>query len=236
MYNKGDYMVITIFFIGLIIGFILSVSIDTISWSICNGKNKGKDTGQKNSLELKKVIQFAKALFKEVKDFKISIRSIWVIILTASAFLISFLRIGVTMRFYQAVVLDCILIIISFIDLEHRIIPNEIVIVTLIMGILFSFVDNISMISALLGMIFGGGALFLLALIPKAMGGGDIKLMFALGLFLGLFKVVWALGLAFISAAITSLILLLLKFIGRKEHIPFGPFLALGSFIAYHFL
>lgn len=145
-------------------------------------------------------------------------------------------RFGITVLLLKAIVLDCILIIVSYIDFKYRIIPNKIVLITLILGIIFSFVGEISLTSALIGMILGGGMLFLLALIPNAMGGGDIKFMFAIGLFLGYQKVIWALLIAFISASIISLLLLIFKIKGPKEHIPFGPFLALGAFIAFHFV
>jgi len=136
----------------------------------------------------------------------------------------------------KALVLGSILIIISFVDLMHQIIPNFMVIITLVTGILFLMVGDISFASALLGMLLGGGLLFLLALIPGAMGGGDIKFMFALGLFLGLNKTLWSLFLAFIIAAIISGFLLLFKLKGRRDVIPFGPFLALGSFISFLFM
>jgi leader peptidase (prepilin peptidase)/N-methyltransferase len=68
------------------------------------------------------------------------------------------------------------------------------------------------------------------------MGGGDIKLMFALGSFLGYIKTLWALVLAFIFAAVFSIVLLILKIKHRKDYIPFGPFIALGTFISFLFL
>ena len=107
------------------------------------------------------------------------------------------------------------------------------VIITLVTGILFLMARDISLTSAVLGMLIGGGLLFLLALIPGAMGGGDIKFMFALGAFLGLNKTLWALLLAFIVAAVISIFLLIFRIKERRDVIPFGPFLALGSLISF---
>lgn len=65
-----------------------------------------------------------------------------------------------------------------------------------------------------------------------AMGFGDVKLVPALVLFLGSSKGVLAILLSFWIGAIVGILLLLGKKVGRKSEIPFGPFLALGAFIA----
>ncbi len=153
-------------------------------------------------------------------------------IICGLSFEILFLRLGFTIILAKSIVMTAILIIISFVDLRHRIIPNFMVIIALVIGIIFSFIAKTSLIDTILGMIAGGGILFLLALVPNAMGGGDIKLMFAIGAFLGLNRTLWALLLAFIISSIISIVLILLKIKGTKDYIPFGPFLSLGSFIS----
>ncbi|HEY5584943.1 MAG TPA: A24 family peptidase [Ruminiclostridium sp.] len=153
-------------------------------------------------------------------------------IICAFAFEILFLRLGFTILLAKAVAMIAILIIISIIDLRHRIIPDFMVGIALVIGIMFSFIDRASPIDTLLGMIAGGGILFLLAFIPNAMGGGDIKLMFAIGAFLGLNRTLWALLLAFSISSIISIVLILFKVKGKKDYIPFAPFLSLGSFIS----
>lgn len=158
--------------------------------------------------------------------------NIFIAIICSLSFEILFLRLGFTIILAKAIAMTAILIIISFIDLRHRIIPNFMVIIALIIGIIFSFITQSSFLDTILGMICGGGILFLLALIPNVMGGGDIKLMFAMGTFLGLKGTLWALILAFIISSIISIALILLKIKGTKDYIPFGPFLSLGSFIS----
>lgn len=153
-------------------------------------------------------------------------------IICALVFEILFLKFGFTIIFAKAAVMAAILIIIAFIDLWHRIIPDYIVAAALVMGIVFSLFVRISFLDTILGMIAGGGILLLLSFIPNAMGGGDIKLMFAIGAFLGLNKTIWALLLAFILASIVSLVLIFSKIKDARDYIPFGPFLALGSFIS----
>lgn len=149
--------------------------------------------------------------------------------------LISYYKFGFSMLFIKAVIFDCILIVVSFTDLIHNIIPNKLLLIAFILGILLIFIQNISFLNAVLGMLAGGITLFIMGLVPKTIGGGDIKLMFVLGLFLGVRKVMYSLMFSFILAAIISLILLVSRIKGLKEHIPLGPFLAIGSFTAFHF-
>lgn len=122
-----------------------------------------------------------------------------------------------------------LLIVVAFIDLDHRIIPDELSIVGVIIGFLFSFIlPDFSPLMALGGLFAGGGALLLVALISRGgMGGGDVKLMAMMGTFLG-----WngALGTIFVGAFLGSIGGLLTRK-GLKGTIPFGPFLALAGLI-----
>jgi leader peptidase (prepilin peptidase)/N-methyltransferase len=197
-------MAIIIFFIGAIIGTLLNLCINTISYKL-----------------------------SKHKSIKINI---WVVLVTGIIFFIAFLKYQQSnLMLIKSMILGSLLIVVSFIDLKHRIIPNIVVMVTLIIGIIFSFIGDISFASSMLGMMVGGGLLFIFAIIPGAMGGGDIKLMFALGAYLGHIKILWALILAFIVASIISIILILFKIKSRKDYIPFAPFLALGTFISFLF-
>ena len=65
------------------------------------------------------------------------------------------------------------------------------------------------------------------------MGGGDIKLAFAMGLMLGLQSTAVAMFIAFNVAAIAGIVLIVSKRRGRRDHIPFGPYLVLGTIVAY---
>jgi leader peptidase (prepilin peptidase)/N-methyltransferase len=83
----------------------------------------------------------------------------------------------------------------------------------------------------------GGGSLFLVAVIGKlifkkdAMGGGDIKIMAGIGTFIGWDKVLFAIFIACFFGSIVGISLLLLKKLRRKQEMPFGPYLALASYI-----
>jgi len=153
-------------------------------------------------------------------------------IITGLCFEILYMRLGYTIILAKAMTMTAFLIIISFIDIRHRIISDYMVLLALIIGIMFSIVVKMELIDIIMGMVVGGGILFLLALVPNAMGGGDIKLMFAMGAFLGLNRTLWALLLAFMISSVVSIALIIFKIKGTKDTIPFGPFLSLGSFIS----
>lgn len=76
-----------------------------------------------------------------------------------------------------------ILIAVSFIDIEHRIVPNKIILVGFIGGIIFRvLMYNYGFIDYIMGLVLGGGILLLISLISGGeMGGGDIKLMALIG-------------------------------------------------------
>lgn len=130
------------------------------------------------------------------------------------------------------------LVVITFIDLDHQIIPDVISLPGIIIGFLCSFaIPWLSWSDSLLGILLGGGSLWLVAVLyefltkKEGMGGGDIKLLAMLGAFLG-WKAI--LPIIFISSLVGSLIgvpLMLVKKADSKLAIPFGPFLALGALI-----
>jgi len=222
MLQRGGNMSIVVLLGGLVTGYFLSIVIKKIS-NIVSGKEDTEIYINMNQLK------------KLKKSTTFTARTIIVILITGLLFIISFLQIGLNVIFIKALVLNSILIVVSFIDIEHQIIPNKIIIFTLVIGVLFSFIDNISFMSGVVGMVLGGGVILILALVPGVLGGGDIKLMFVLGIFLGAKGVLYALLLAFVIASIISIFLLASKIKKRKDYIPFGPFLAIGSFIAFHF-
>lgn len=214
-------MKIIIFFIGVLIGILLNIIIFKLEDKIT------VDNERKN-----------KTLSKRVISSRIIIEKIIVVFFCGFLFLIGFLKFGINIAFIKFVLLCSISTVVSFIDLRYQIIPNSIVVLTLILGgaIFCIYAFEISFMDIVLGMLVGGGLLFALAQIPGAMGGGDVKFMFALGSFLGLYKTLWALFLAFVLASFISVLLLLFKVKGRKEHIPFGPFISMGALIAFYIL
>lgn len=173
-------------------------------------------------------------------------------LMTAAVFTGVFAKYGLTPYFFAFIFLMTILIIVFFIDIDHRIIPDGLVIAGLAGGIAL-FAWNIykpmSVVygdekwwTPLLGAISGSGILLAVAIIgliiyksDDAMGMGDVKLLAPIGVFLG-----WRLGLAalFISivlAGIVSLVLIITGVKKKKDTIPFGPFIVIGTFLTILF-
>lgn len=167
---------------------------------------------------------------------KISIRYPLVEILNALIYLILYLKFSISILLIKYSILTSILIVVSFIDYDYQIIPDEIV----IFGMIFSFIIHVvhnfkgDILSGLVGLLIGGGLFLIIALVTNAMGGGDIKLMGMLGFSLGYKYILLIALLSFIIGAVISLILIFLKIKSRKDFIPFGPFIAISSLVTIY--
>jgi leader peptidase (prepilin peptidase)/N-methyltransferase len=129
------------------------------------------------------------------------------------------------------------LVTLTFIDLDHQIIPDVISLPGIIFGFATVSLTPLNWGNSLLGIILGGGSLWLIAIIyefltkNEGMGGGDIKLLAMIGAFLG-WKAI--LPVIFISSCLGTLIgilLMLRQGASGKLAIPFGPFLSVAALI-----
>jgi leader peptidase (prepilin peptidase)/N-methyltransferase len=182
----------------------------------------------------------------------ISIRYPAVELLTALLFAALVALFGLSVDAAAALVFACILIVISFIDLEFQIIPDILSLGGLLLGMILSFVRTPpffgqeilvpfgslpAILQSLLGVLLGGGILYAIArlyeMVRKAegMGGGDIKLLAMIGAFCGITGVVFSLVAGSIVGALVGLPLMLVKGQGTKYAVPFGPFLSLGALL-----
>jgi leader peptidase (prepilin peptidase) / N-methyltransferase len=131
--------------------------------------------------------------------------------------------------------LIAVLVPVSVIDLEHRIIPNKITLVAAIAAVAIGLItDPAKVPEQLIAGAAGGGFLLVFALAyPKGMGMGDVKLAAVLGLFLGR-AVAVALIAGVLAATVVGAVIMARSGVreGRKTAMPFGPFLALGGLIA----
>jgi leader peptidase (prepilin peptidase) / N-methyltransferase len=171
----------------------------------------------------------------------ISIRYPLVELLTGMAALSVFLRFGLTWSALIYFIFIAALLVITFIDIDHRIIPDVISLPGIPLGFAASFVlPRLAWSDSLLGILIGGGILLAIAwgyrLITgkDGMGGGDIKLLAMIGAFLGWRGVLFTVMASSFIGTVVGLTLMIRAGKGMKLAIPFGPFLALGA-ICYLF-
>jgi leader peptidase (prepilin peptidase) / N-methyltransferase len=126
------------------------------------------------------------------------------------------------------------LIAVAEIDLEHRIVPNKIVVPMAIYGVAASAVVRTDMLPELL---IAGAAAFTFLLVaalihPAGMGMGDVKLAGVMGLYLGA-SIAPAMLVAFLTGSVVGIAVMLRHGAGgRKRGVPFAPFLAFGAMVA----
>lgn len=188
---------------------------------------------------------------------KISPVYFFVELLTAFLFVFLFKFFGLSFEFFFYTLFCCLLIVATFVDIKHRIIPDEISVGGLIIGFILSAVRGISLqpslqynyhfpLDSLIGIFVGGGVIYLTGSIfdliyfrllkkppiqgeTESIGGGDVKLLAMIGSFLG-----WKSALlTFLLAPFLGLGFGLINLLPKKDHtIPYGPFLSLGALLA----
>ena len=172
---------------------------------------------------------------------KISWRYPLVELITAVLSLLLFFQFGLTLRFLTFFIFVSVLIVITFIDLDHQIIPDILTLPGIpIFFLLAIFVVKIPWLEAVIGLLVGGGILFTIAFIyeliskREGMGGGDIKLLAMIGGFLGWKSLIFILLFSSFSGAIIGITAMIIKKQDMKYAVPFGPFLSAAA-VAYLF-
>ena len=151
------------------------------------------------------------------------------------------------------------LVVITFIDLDHQIIPDVITYPGMVIGLVVApfFMSTLAVplpfglgsvlpplgqystafLNAFIGLLLGGAPLYLIGLIweklrkVEAMGGGDVKYMAMVGSFLGWKGAFLTIMLGAITGSIVGVALIVLKKHEADKVIPFGPFLAFGTLV-----
>ncbi|MPZ77459.1 MAG: prepilin peptidase, partial [Deltaproteobacteria bacterium] len=181
----------------------------------------------------------------------ISFRYVAVELLMAVLAVALFYQFGLGLAFVVGFVFVAALIVISFIDLDVRIVPDVISLPGIVIGLLFSVVgrylisDPVGIVptplGALLGVLAGGGFLLAVAWLyerftgVEGMGGGDIKLLAMIGAFLGWPSIPLTLFFSSLGGSVIGLTFMLFKGVDRKYGLPFAPFLCLGALLYLFF-
>ena len=239
------YFGIIIFLIGIIFGSFFNVCI----FRIPNNKSVSYPPSHcyncNTRLKIIDLIPVLSWIFLRGKcrycGSKISIRYPLIELLTGIIFLIVYKTNGINIMLIYYLMLSSILIIITFIDIDFYIIPDNLIIIGCIFALVFKVLNHISIVSSILGgLICGGGMYILIVLIEsivkqEVMGGGDIKLFAMIGVFLGIRGGLLTILLSIYIGAIYGVITMIYnKYKNRsyKSVIPYGPFIAIAAFIS----
>lgn len=261
------YIAFLIFILGLVTGSFLNVCIYRIPLKksvVRPGSSCTKCNTFLKPLDLIPVVSYVllRGRCRYCKE-KVSPRYALVEILTALLFAGSYLKTGLSVELVFFLVFVSLMIIISFIDIKHRIIPDRLAVTgglaviaylfspmvfeNAFSGPLFADTSAVPLRSFLLGGLAGGGFLLVSDLIGRiaykkeGMGFGDVKMMLWAGAFLGLRGVVLALFTAVLTGAVAGIIIIAKdkKQKGKEKssgrYMPFGPFLAFGSILSLFF-
>jgi len=263
--------IILLFFFGAAVGSFLNVLGPRYSLNKgFNAKGRSKCPHCKNTLTWKELVPFLSFIIQGGKCKKCGKKISWhyplVEFLGGLALLLPIMIFGYTLQAGIWAVVFWLLILMSYIDLRLKIIPNGIVFWLLVLGAvnvsnllqlkgsdtlstnpgLGSFIGHYSLmfessnglvanyiIGTLFGLVlFGGIYLFSKG---KAMGLGDVKLVFALGLLMRWPDIGLALILSFILGSIVGLYQMSKGDINLKSSVPFGPFIASGVVLVFFF-
>lgn len=174
----------------------------------------------------------------------ISLRYPIVEILTGLSASLSYLKWGISIDFAFNFVFLALVIAISFIDLDFKIIPDELNLIGFLSGLIYSAIRaDFSIIDALLGSLVGAGFLFTIAYLYlkfrgiEGLGMGDVKLLAFFGSYLGLFG---SLFVIFMGSVLGAIVGLILAYINKTEdkakfEIPFGPYLSIAAVLYLFF-
>ena len=165
----------------------------------------------------------------------ISIRYPFVEALTSALFVLAWWGYGPGPLLASRLLLGCALIVLFAIDLEHHLLPNAITLPGIVVGFAFSFFTEPGWVSSLIGLLAGGGVLYLIAIVyywirhEEGLGMGDPKMLAMIGAFLGWKLTLVTLMLASLSGTVVGLGMIAAGRGTLKYALPFGCFLAAGA-------
>ncbi len=174
---------------------------------------------------------------------QISFRYFFVEFLTAALMVILYGAFGLSAYFFVYSILICVLVVATFIDFDFQIIPDEITLgglgIGIILSVIFPQLHHTSLrmhalVYSLLGMLVGGGSIYLIGKFgeilfkKESMGGGDVKFLAMIGAVLG-----WQLTLLifFLAPFFGAVVGITARITKGSEVIPYGPYLSLATFL-----
>lgn len=228
---------------GLIIASFLNVCADRLPADKSIVKPPSHCDSCNRRLSVKDLIPVFSYLFNCGKcrycSAKIPLRVLLVEIGTAVIFGLLFWRFGLTIDFVYAAFFSCIFILIFITDLEHGLILNKVVYPSAVIALVFIVVNSAvfsewpKTFESLIGAAGGFILFFLIVIFSRGgMGFGDVKMAALIGLVLGWKSGLVGILLGIIIGGIAAIVLLIMRMKGRKQAIPFGPFLSIGAIVS----
>ena len=161
-------------------------------------------------------------------------RVFWVELATGLIFAFLYWRYGFSAEMVVFAVYSCLFIAIFVIDLNHRLILNKLTYPAMAFALVtVPLRPELTIFDSLIGGAIGLVLLLLIVVISRGgMGLGDVKMAGLMGLATGFPVIFVALFVGIVVGGLVAIGLLLSKLRGRKDTIPFGPFLAIGAMTA----
>jgi len=160
---------------------------------------------------------------------KISVIYPTVEILNTCLYVLVYKLYGVSVETVGFCLLVSVLLLIAAIDFKTMFISNWSILLILMAGLIFALVSQeVSWLERVIGFISAGGILLIIAVITEGMGGGDVKLMAAVGFYLGWKLTLWSMLLAAVIGGLAGIVILASGKGKLKTEIPFGPILVVG--------
>ncbi|HEY5560728.1 MAG TPA: prepilin peptidase [Clostridiaceae bacterium] len=231
-----------VFIYGLLIGSFLNVCIYRIPREESIAFPPSHCMNCNNKIKAYDLIPVFSYLFLKGKcrhcGEKISIRYPIIELVNALLYLAVYIEYGFSFTFIKYVVFISLIVVIGMIDLDTTDVYLKTTLTGIILGVTFIIIGyffNLSILDFVLGGILSGGTIALIIILTKGMGWGDFEICLLSGLFLGFKGSICMLLISFVSGGVIGVVLILLGKKSRKDYIPFGPFIALGSIITVLF-
>lgn len=236
------YFTIVTFIFGIVFGSFFNV----VAYRLPKGESLVKPASHctkcNHQLGASELVPIFSYLFLggKCKNCKCKISPFYTIfeLITGLLFALSYLLFDFSIEFYIAIIFSSMAVIVFISDYQTMIIPDEVLITTLLLLMICSFIKGGFPLlgESLLNGLIAFSSMFLIKILgdflfkKESMGGGDIKLLFIFGFLLGFKMAIISIFLAAFIALPVSLIILFTK---KSNVIPFGPFLCMSALIIY---
>ena len=246
--NLEVFYLIAFFIFGTVIGSFLNVVIYRLprEKSLISPPSSCPNCGHK--IKWYENIPIISYIFLKGKcskcKYPISPRYPFVEFITGVLYSLTYLKFGISIDLIFSLIFVSLVIALTFIDFDFKIIPDEINLIGFISGIIYSFLrQDFSVVDALIGAVVGAGFLWLIAFLYlkyrgiEGLGMGDVKLLAFFGTYFGWFG---SLFIIFFGSLVGAVIGILSAYLSKAEdkstyEIPFGPFLSLAAVIYLFF-